>query len=226
MKQPKTPTRIGPLLLLALIGAAVLALFAATSAVSALDATRVDLPEVALPLVKCDGFNSCRNIVDLSQVADGSCNGTTGCYHSNPYTGMIGAGSCTGNNACFDAAGPIGAGSCNSYNSCAFAAGSIGAGSCVGLQTCRSAAGSISAGSCNGDFACNYATGSIGAGSCIGTYACYTAADSIGNNSCNTTGTACQGQIGNSFPVGDCQRNDVAPAACIVPRAYLPLMQR
>ncbi|MBK8836665.1 MAG: hypothetical protein IPO29_18170 [Anaerolineae bacterium] len=84
MKQPKTPTRIGPLLLLALIGAAVLALFAATSAVSALAATRVDLPEVAIPLVKCDGFNSCRNIVDLSQVADGSCNGTTGVLSQQP----------------------------------------------------------------------------------------------------------------------------------------------
>ena len=192
-KQPTTTVRIGLVLLLALIGAAVVALFAATNAASAQDAARVDLPAVAVPLAKCTGTNACDN-VDQSKVADGSCIGDYSCYHTSPYTKTIGAGSCV------------------VYAACAFAIGAIGAGSCIGSNACQQSAGSIGAGSCVDQNACFAAAGSIGAGSCNGYGSCYYAAGAIGNNSCNTTGTACQ--AGGIFPVGDCKNNTRWVAAC------------
>lgn len=173
---------------------AILALLTPANTASAQDATRVDLPEVAIPLAKCTGSpDACFN-VDQSKVEDGSCNGYQACYHNSPYTGTIGAGSCNGDYACLAAGGPIGAGACN------------------GLSACQEAAGSIGAGACNGAFACALAADSIGAGSCGGYYACYVAGGVIGNNSCNTTTPSCG--TGGSFPVGDCENNTRWVAAC------------
>ncbi len=137
------------------------------------------------------------------------CTGTYACLNVDPS--QVSDGACNGDYACYHT---------SPYT------GTIGAGSCIIDSACGDAGGSIGAGSCNGVSACDYAAGPVGTGSCNGIQACYFAAGAIGNNSCNTTGTACRGQLGNTFPVGDCQRNDTAPAACIVPRAYVPLMQR
>ncbi|MCW1969370.1 MAG: hypothetical protein KIH69_014755 [Anaerolineae bacterium] len=93
-------------------------------------------------------------------------------------------------------------------------------GSCNGDFACYGADGPIGAGSCNNNAACGTTFGAIGAGSCNGHSACANAPGAIGNNSCNTTGTTCKGSfVGGTgtFPVGDCQRNDVTPAACLLP---------
>ena len=225
-KQPTAASRIGPVLLLALIGAGVVALFAATNTASAQDANRANLPEVAIPLAKCTGTLACDGIVDQSQVGDGSCLGPYSCQHTSPYTGTIGANSCINTQACRDADGSIGANSCNGDSACLSADGAIGAGSCYGDSACSNAARAIGAGSCFGTRACNYVFGSIGAGSCSGNLACFWAEGSIGNNSCHTVGTACRGQLTNTFPVGDCQRNDSLLTACVVSRARLPYVSR
>ncbi len=189
--------RIGIFVVLALIGAAVFALFGETNSTSAQDANHVDLSKVSIPLVKCDQPSSC-----------------TGA------TGPIADGSCIGPFACANAKVPIDAGSCIGHSACRDADGAIGAGSCNGNRACTEAAGAIGAGSCNNDTACYKAAGAIGAGSCNNDSSCERAAGAIGNNSCNTTGAACRGSISGgtgTFPVGDCQRNDVTPAACALP---------
>ena len=146
-------------------------------------------------------------------------------FVSSPLTHS--AGSCNdGNFVCDSAAGSIGTGSCNGEKACDSAAGAIGNSSCYGLYACRLAASSIGAFSCNGDSACLSADGAIGAGSCRGNLACFWAEGSIGNNSCHTVGTACRGQLTNTFPVGDCQRNDSLFTACVVSRARLPYVSR
>ena len=175
--------RIGIFVILALIGAAVFALFGETNSTSAQDANRANLSKVSIPLAKCVGAGACQGISvsDKLLIADGSCNGELACANAKV---PIGAGSCNGDFACYDADGPIGAGSCNNNTACGTTFGAIGAGSCNKKSSCSNAPGAI------------------------------------GNNSCNTTGTTCRGSfVGGTgtFPVGDCQRNDVTPAACALP---------
>lgn len=61
----------------------------------------------------------------------------------------VGSNSCTGPNACTDAAGPIGDNSCNGDSACENTDGAIGNGSCNGPSACTDADGPIGNYSCN-----------------------------------------------------------------------------
>ena len=181
---------------------------------------------VSSPLTHSAGSCNDGNFVCDSaagSIGTGSCNGEKAC---DSAAGAIGNSSCYGLYACRLAASSIGAFSCNGDSACLSADGAIGAGSCYGDSACSNAARAIGVGSCFGTRACNYVFGSIGAGSCSGNLACFWAEGSIGNNSCHTVGTACRGQLTNTFPVGDCQRNDSLFTACVVSRARLPYVSR
>jgi hypothetical protein len=89
----------------------------------------------------------------------------------------------------------IGSNSCQGINACSLAVGPIGDNSCNGYFACYDAEGEIGDNSCNGD-----------EGSCESTWP----GASVGDNSCNGSFICLQ----LVFPVGNCENNDVQPAAC------------